>query len=143
MIAELEIKGQVQSASFSPDGKLIALTVAPGTNYPARLSLWDANSGRLLRELWAPQWHSTLQGWPLWWDQGRFILLPMRPFLGPGGIGVWEPATGKFRGTLPGPPIASIEGDRLFQRGLSGEVLEWDADAIRKQIDTPENPPTP
>jgi WD40 repeat protein len=137
MIATLETSGQVQSASFSPRGDMLALTSGPGVGRPARLTLWDANSGHLLRELWPVRWGSMAQGAPLWWDNGRLIIAAIRGNIGPdNGIGVWDVSTGRFQGRLDACSAAPVvaEGNRLLQNCQLGEVLEWNAESVQKDI---------
>ena len=136
VIAPLNVGDRVQSVSFSSVGDLLALTSGAGEGLPARLTLWDASSGHLMRELWPAQWRSKVQGQPHWWGSNQLLVAPVRPYLGRISIGVWEASTGRYQGTLAacaGDDI-SVEGDRLFQNCLSGEVLEWSAEAVRNEV---------
>jgi hypothetical protein len=136
VITPLEISGQVQSAAFSPRGNLFALTTGPGELLPAQLTVWDARSGHLLRELWPPQWRSKVQGQPRWWGGSQLLVVPVRPYLGRISIGVWDVPTGRYHGTLAACAGADVlvEGDRLFQNCMTGEVLEWSAQAVRNEV---------
>ena len=136
VIAPLNIDDRVQSVSFSPGGDLLALTSGNGEGLPARLTLWDARSGRLLKELWPAQWRSKVQGQPHWWGSSQLLVVPVRPYLGHMSIGVWDVSTGRYQGTLAACAGADVlvEGDRLFQNCLSGEVLEWSAEAVQSEV---------
>src|ERR1700679_3654049 len=100
VIAPLSSGDPVECVSFSPSGDLLALTSGTGEGLPARLTLWDAKSGRLLRELWPAQWRSKVQGPPHWWGSDQFLVAPVRSYLGRILIGVWEASTGRYQGTL-------------------------------------------
>ena len=135
VIVPLNIDDRVQSASFSWGSDLLALTSSTGESLPARLTLWDARSGRLLKELWPAQWRSKVLGQPHWWGSSQLLVVPVRPYLGHMSIGVWDVSTGRYQGTLAACAGADVlvEGDRLFQNCLSGEVLEWSAEAVRNE----------
>ena len=136
VISPLNIDDRVQSVSFSSDGELLALTSGTGEGLPARLTFWDARNGHLLRELWPAQRSTQVQAEPYWWDSNQLLVAPVRAYLGRNSIGVWEVSTGRYQGTLAacaGDDIA-VEGDRLLQNCLSGEVLEWSAEAVRNEV---------
>jgi hypothetical protein len=56
-------------------------------------------------------------------------------------VGVWDAKIGRFMGTLGssascnllGTPV--VIGERLLQRCSAGEVLEWSAEGVRKQLE--------
>jgi hypothetical protein len=62
--------------------------------------------------------------------------VPVRPYLGRISIGVWDVPTGRYHGTLAACAGADVlvEGDRLFQNCMTGEVLEWSAQAVRNEV---------
>lgn len=141
LIAPLNVEGEVRSVSFSPHGDLLALTSSLGKFGDAHLSLWDAKNGRWLRELWPVRWGSKVYGAPqappLWWDGGRLLVAPVSGFFGPdSGVWVWDVTTGKLQGTLAGCRLPGVfsENDRLFQICPAGDVLEWRATEVRREI---------
>jgi len=141
MIAELDTNAQLQSADFSPQGDLLAVTSGPGEFYPMHLTIWEGYNGHLLRELWPVRWGSTVSGTfqegPLWWDSGRLLVAPIRGYIGSdNGIGVWDVRTGRLEGTLAGCSAVglTVEGERLFQNCGSDGVMEWRIDAVRKDF---------
>ena len=140
VISSLDFGNEIQSVSFSPNGGLFAVSSGPGEGRPAKLSLWDSNSGRPLRELWPIQWRAKVQGTPLWWDRGRLLVAPIRGQFSPSGVGVWDDSTGRLQGTLAGCGSGNIlvEGERLFQSCPEGKVLEWNPEEVRKSINAPD-----
>ncbi|MGD0098605.1 MAG: hypothetical protein ABSB60_19165 [Terracidiphilus sp.] len=136
MIAALDIKGQLRSASFSPDGKLLALTSGPGEFRHTELTLWNADSGNLLRKLWSLQWRPEAFGSPLWWGEGRFLVASTSGYVSHGTVGIWDISTGRFKGSLSGcgGAFVVVEGDRLFQHCSTNQVLEWSAEKVRADM---------
>jgi WD40 repeat protein len=99
--------GGVARVAFSPDGKTLA-----AATYPARLRLWDAATGRLLRELsghrrqiyalaYAPDGKALAAG-----DDA--------------GVHLWDPAAGKEVRTIPHEP------DRFAQPHLQAVAFSPD-----------------
>jgi len=140
---------EIQSAAFSPDAARVAIYSGPDNVYKLRLSVWDVQSGKMLRGLWPVEWMGFPSGNPIWWNDGRWLIAPYSSQFSSGGFGLWDVETGHFLGSFGGPecnqpenPITS--GTRLLQPCFTGKapdgsilhdkVLEWDMDSVTKQI---------
>ena len=126
----LTLKGHssfVYNVAFSPDGKKIASTSAPGT-----LKLWDAASGK---ELLAIDYINT-PGSVAFSPDGKNIVTAG---LGFRGVQVWDSATGKEIVTFKGHTFSvrgaafSPDGKKIVSVSTDPTLRVWDA-ATGKEI---------
>jgi hypothetical protein len=143
VVANLGIEGKFLSASFSPDGKKIATTSQPSDHHPTSLTIWDAADGHRIRQLYPIDWLSSVQGTPVWWGSGRYLLEGFGSPFGSPGIGIWQVSTGRFRAALTtcfnsfAAELLKPDLGGLYQYCYpAGEVWAWDADAIFQQLST-------
>jgi WD40 repeat protein len=89
--------------AWSPDGRRLATSLDSAENWSSPLQIWDAATGRRVRELGgrpegapeAPAWSPNRQRLAAVWD----------------GITVWDPATGKTVRTLANDPWPGASND--------------------------------
>jgi WD40 repeat protein len=123
-----------QSASFSPDGKLVLTYSSAYPGLPAVARLWRVNTGGLVG-----QWPRAAGLTCLFSPDSR-VLLVLRPGAG-GEVVLWDTATGKALGDrLPltaAPAAAAFSGDgKRFAVAAGGEVRLWET-ATRQAVGEP------
>lgn len=141
-----EPSAEIQAAAFSPDHMRVAIYGGPDDVHKLRLSIWDIESGQVLKDLSPMEWFSYANGAPFWWKNGRWLLARYASQFGGGGIGLWDVETGRFKGTLD---LATekcdaredliVSGSRLLERCFAGKnqdgkVLEWSVDGVTNQM---------
>jgi WD40 repeat protein len=135
---------EIQSASFSPDRRRVAIFSGPDNVFKLRLSIWDVEAGKKERDLWPVAWTSYPSGGAIWWDYGLWLVGPYSSQYSGGGTGIWDVETGRFLGTLDfsgcdARVIPVIAGTTLLQtcfmgKGHDDKLLEWSVDGVRNQI---------
>jgi hypothetical protein len=126
--------GEIQSASFSPDGTRVAITGPDG-----HISVWETATGRKLRDFPPPATVLAPRGKTLWWNDGRWLVA------GQGHKGIWDTATGRFLGSLDvsgcdARDDLTIVGERLHQSCFTNNhhpnELEWTVGSVQRQLDS-------
>jgi RNA polymerase sigma factor (sigma-70 family) len=108
----------VYQIAFSPDGRRAASADRNGV-----VILWDVTAGRELRRTGGPQGH----GYPLVFTPDGQLLAVGLP--GENALKLWEVATGKERGRLPGGKYAAVfsPDGKTVAAGLQGTTIGlWD-----------------
>jgi WD40 repeat protein len=134
--------------AFSADGKTLAATASQRTKEASGVTIWDANTGRLLRVCRGePGWQWGLALAP---DGGTVAVLGKT-----GSVTVWNTATGEPKCRLPGTLIPGGKGDfsvgvqalafaadgkTLIWAGNDNHVRTWDT-TTGKRIDQAMVPP--
>jgi hypothetical protein len=143
----LDVDGELQSVSFSPDGSLVATTSVrqnPDQSSTFHLRLWDAKTGHFVRELRSLYYfeHDVI-GDPMWWGGGKYLLAETKEGqFGPYVIAVWNAESGKLRGGFSGCGFSddrfdvALSGDRLFKWCRSDKLLTWNIPEAIKQVST-------
>jgi WD40 repeat protein len=143
-LTTLDLDGTIQSVSFSPDDSLFAVTSIrhnKDLSSTFHLRVWETKSGKFVHELMPLENLGRDEiGDPMWWGKGRYLLAA-----GQYGIGIWNVATGRYRGGFLGcassddPFAILLEGQRLFKRCQNGMLLEWDVPVAIDKITEFEN----
>jgi WD40 repeat protein len=150
-LARLDLNGEIQSVSFSPDNSLVAVTSVRQNKDQSstfHLRIWETQSGKFVHEL-MPLEHVAHDGIgdPLWWANGKYLLAPVREdhLAGSYVVGIWNIQSGRYRGGLSGCEYASepvttlLQGQRLFKRCPDGTLFTWDVAAVIDKITEFEN----
>lgn len=144
-LAMLDLDGELQSVSFSPDDSLFAMTSVHQNNDQSstfHLRVWETKTGQFVREMRSLYYfaHDGI-GVPIWWSNGKYLLAKTREGrFGSYVVGIWNVESGKFRGGFSGcadsigdPFAVALAGQRLFDWCPDGKLLTWNAaDAIDK-----------
>jgi WD40 repeat protein len=144
-LATIDLDGEVQHVSFSPDDSLFAVTSVRQNKDQSstfRLRIWETKTGRFVREL-RSLYYFEIDGIgnPLWWGDGKYLLAADREGrFGNYVVGIWNTESGKFRGGFSGcadstndPFAVALAGQRLIERCPDNKILMWDvASAINK-----------
>lgn len=143
-VARIGLGEDLQSVSFSPDDSAVAVvTVGPDVHsFVTHLRVWDVNTGKLVHELWPQEQnlHDAI-GFPFWWPDGKYLVAGCRDGMaGPSVVGIWNVASGRYRGTLDGCALLNnpqtesmLWGTQFYKTCGDGELLRWNVDqAIRK-----------
>jgi WD40 repeat protein len=147
-LARLDLDGEVQSVSFSPDNSLVAVTSVrqnPDHSSTFHLRIWETKSGKYVHELMPLEQvaHDGI-GDPMWWENGKYLLAPVREdhLAGSYVVGIWNIQSGRYRGGFSGCEYANepltilLQGPRLFKRCPDDTLFAWDvAAAIGKIIE--------
>jgi WD40 repeat protein len=145
-LASLDLDGELQRVSFSPDDSRLAVTSARQNEDQSstfHLRVWDSNTGGLKRELKSLYYFEhDLFGNPMWWENGKYLLAETREgHWGGYAVEIWNVEAGKLRGGFSGceysadPFDVALAGQRLFDRCRSGKLLMWDVGAAVDQIE--------
>jgi WD40 repeat protein len=137
VIKELDKPCELDDAAFSPDQTmLLTVTREKSAAYAGpRLRLWQVQTGELLHELLPHEQNGTQQVMGVsWTSDSRYILAATRgrQFLAPSSIGVWNAATGRYRGQFVGSSqyihgfVVSADGRQLFAGSSDGKLRFWD-----------------
>jgi hypothetical protein len=149
-LAALELDGELQSVTFSPDGSLAAVvSVRQNQDQSStfHLRVFETKTGKLVRELPSLYYfqHDEM-GDPMWWGNGKYLLAEMRESrFGGYEVGIWNVESGKLRGGFSGceysddPFDVALSGLRLFKWCRDGRLLVWDVAAAVHQIEEFEN----
>jgi WD40 repeat protein len=150
-LARLDLDGEIQSVSFSPDDSLVAVTSVRQNEDQSstfHLRLWETTSGKFVHELMPLEQaqHDEI-GDPMWWGNARYLLAAVREdhFAGSYVIGIWNAQSGRYRGGFSGcqysddPYAILLQGQRLFKRCRDGTLFMWDAAAAIDKITEFEN----
>jgi WD40 repeat protein len=147
-LASLDLDGEIQSVSFSPDDSLVAVTSVrqnPDQSSTFHLRIWETISGRFVHELMPlEQYAHDDIGDPIWWRDGKYLLAPIREdhMAGSYVVGIWNVQSGRYRGGFsgceyPDTPSAHailLQGQRLFKRCPDDTLYMWDASAAIDKI---------
>jgi WD40 repeat protein len=144
-LANLDLDGEIQGVSFSPDDSLVAVTSGrqnPDQSSTFHLRIWETISGKFVHEL-MPLEHVDHDGIgdPRWWVNGKYLLAPIREdHLGGHVVGIWNIQSGRYRGGFSGCGYAQtpfsilLQGRRLFKRCPDGTLYMWDVSTAVDRI---------
>jgi WD40 repeat protein len=144
-LAALDLDGELQSVTFSPDGSLFAVVSVRQSQDQSstfHLRVWDTNTGKFVRELPSLYYfqHDEI-GVPMWWENGKYLLAEARESrFGGYVISIWNVESGKLRGEFSGceysddPFDVALSGQRLFKWCRDGKLLTWDVARAVQQI---------
>jgi hypothetical protein len=135
--ADLDLDGNLQDVSFSEDGSLFAaLSVRLNRDGSStfHLRVWDASTGRFLREMIPPYYfEQDVLSRPMWWGHGKYLLANIRAgHWGGYMIGIWNVQSGQLRGGFSAcdssqdPFEVGIDGSRLMKWCFDSTLLLWD-----------------
>lgn len=144
-VATLDLDGNLDSVSFSPDDSLFAVTSVRQNKDQSstfHLRIWQTSTGKFLREM-RPLYYFAHDGTgvPQWWGDGKYLMAETREGrFGGYVVGIWNTDSGKLRGGLSGcadsindPFAVSLVGQILYDWCPDGKLLTWNAaDAIAK-----------
>jgi WD40 repeat protein len=143
--SDLDLDGNLQDVSFSKDGSLFAASsvrLNPDGSSTFHLRVWDANTGRFLREMIPPYYfeHDVISR-PMWWRDGKYLLANVRAgHLGGYMIAVWNVQSGQLRGGFSAcdssqdPFEVGIDGPRLLKWCFDDTLLVWDIPSAVEQV---------
>ena len=149
-LVTIDLDGELQSVSFSPDNSLVAVTSGhqnPDQSSTFHLRIWETKSGKLVHELF-PLEHDDHDGIgePWWWGNSRYLLAPIREdhMAGAYVVGIWDVQSGRYRGGFsgceyPDTPEAHavlLQGQQLFKRCPDETLYMWDVSAAVEKIET-------
>ncbi len=143
--ADLQPDGLLDWVRFSPDDALVAVASHTASDWRVQLRIWDVRSGDLAKGMWPPAKEWNVRGAPLWWR--GFLIFQFAEENAPGGIGLWDAATGRLRGLLNSCGGLVAQSNRLLEFCSVGPdrpngVLEWSLDSVERQIaDWEQGPP--
>jgi hypothetical protein len=144
-IAALDLDGELQSVTFSPDGSLFAVVSVrqePDQSSTFHLRIFETRTGKFVRELPSLYYfqHDEI-GAPMWWENGKYLLAETRESrFGGYMVGIWNVESGKLRGGFSGceysddPFDVALSGQRLFKWCRDGKLLMWDVAGAIHQI---------
>jgi hypothetical protein len=153
-LARLDLDGELQSVSFSPDGSLFAVTSVRQNKDQSstfHLRIWETKSGKFVHELMPLEHveHDEI-GDPMWCVNGKYLLAAIREDrMGSYVIGIWNVPAGRYRAGFSGcahsddPFAILLEGWRLFKRCRDGTLYMWDVGAAVDKITEFERSLTP
>jgi hypothetical protein len=133
----LDLDGELQSVTFSPDGSLFAVVSVrqyQDQSSTFHLRIWETKTGKFVRELPSLYYfqHDEI-GQPMWWENGKYLLAETRESrFGGYMVGIWNVESGKLRGGFSGceysddPFDVALSGRRLFKWCRDGKLLTWD-----------------
>jgi hypothetical protein len=143
--AGLDLDGELQSVTFSPDGSLFAVVSVrddPDQSSTFQMRIFETETGKFMRELPSLYYfqHDEI-GQPMWFEDGKYLLAETRESrFGGYVVGVWNVESGKLRGGFSGceysddPFNVALSGQRLFKWCRDGKLLVWDVAAAIGQI---------
>jgi WD40 repeat protein len=146
-LTALDLDGELQNVSFSPDSALLAVTSVRQNQDQSstfHLRIWETRTGHFVREL-RPLYYfeHDVMGYPMWWGNGTYLFAETREGrFGSYVVGVWNVKSGKFRGGFSGcsfsddPFDVALSDQRLFKWCRDGKLLVWDVAAAVGQIAT-------
>lgn len=150
-LVRLDLDGEIQSVSFSPDDSLFAvISVRQNKDQSStfHLRIWETKSGKFVHELMPLEHleHDEI-GDPMWWANGKYVLAAVREDHIGGGyvIGIWNTESARYRGGFSGcdysddPSAIFLEGQRLYKRCRDGTLYMWDAGLAVDKITEFEN----
>jgi hypothetical protein len=106
-LTKLDLEGEIQSVSFSPDDSLFAVTSVRQNKDQSstfHLRTWETKSGKFVHELMPLENvdHDEI-GDPMWGVNGKYLLAPIREGrIGTYVIGIWNVQSGRYRGGFSG-----------------------------------------
>jgi WD40 repeat protein len=145
-VANLDLDGEIQSVSFSPDSSLVAVTSVrqnPDQSSTFHLRIWATKSGKFVHELMPlEQFAHDGIGDPIWWINGKYLLAPIREdhMAGSYVVGIWNVQSGRYRGGFSGCDYADtpfailLQGKRLFKRCPDDTLYMWDVNVAVDKI---------
>lgn len=145
-LAALELYGELQSVTFSPDGSLAAVvSVRQNQDQSStfHLRIFETKTGKFVRELPSLYYfqHDEM-GDPMWLENGKYLLAETRESrFGGYVVAIWNVESGKLRGGFSGceysddPFDVALSGQQLFKWCRDGKLLMWDVAAAIRQIE--------
>jgi WD40 repeat protein len=150
-LATLDLHGELQNVSFSPDNSLVAVTSVlqnKDQSSTFHLRVWETKTGQFMREMRSLYYfaHDGM-GNPIWWANGKYLLAQTKEGrFGNYAVGIWNVESGKFRGGFSGcsdsigdPFAVALVDQQLFDWCPDGKLLTWNAAAAIDKIDQFEN----
>ncbi len=135
-LTKLDLEGEIQSVSFSPDDSLFAVTSVRQNKDQSstfHLRTWETKSGKFVHELMPLENvdHDEI-GDPMWGVNGKYLLAPIRERrIRTYVIGIWNVQSGRYRGGFSGcdysddPFSILLQGQRLFKRCRDDALFMW------------------
>jgi hypothetical protein len=144
-LAALDLDGELQNVSFSPDDSLVAITSVRQNKDQSstfHFRLWETKTGQFIRELRPLYFFEHDEtGQPMWWKDGKYLLAETREGqLGSYVVSIWNVDSGRLRGGFSGcgfsddPFDVALDGQRLFKWCRDGKLLTWNVSAAIDKI---------
>jgi len=141
VLSRLQGLGVVRSIAFSPNHRQVVVDSGSDENvHKWRLTIWDIQSGRMVRELFTGDRGYYPYERPVWWNGGRWMVTSST-----NSKAVLDVTTGRLLGKFqlagcdPRDNLVVVNEllrqDCFVNQAREDTVLEWSVDGVQKQID--------